>query len=398
MTELPIVSPPSATQPARVSSALSWPKAALLTSPMCLLTLAAFFNRFGAATDWRKTAGGVVAYLFINAVFLLMLRSGKTSRYRRLFFVTLAFSFVLSFVTNLVETRGSMAVNANDMLRGDTPFCHIVVPTTIIPAVFTRTIIFPGTMEGGFANISSMLVMWLGCSLALGRGWCGWVCFFGGMDEGFSRIFRKARIRKINPIWTYLSFAVLSCVVLLSAATLRPAYCEWLCPYKAVTEFVAVTSPLILLQTIIFVGLFAGLVVILPMLTRKRAQCGLFCPMGAFQSAFNWINPFELRVDRTKCVDCNVCETVCPTFSVDSETVSRGKVGATCARCGECVDHCPKGAVAYHIRGTEIGMRPNLARLMYIYPAYLCGAFIGMGMIGGAVWRILRFVTTGSVF
>jgi len=48
-----------------------------------------------------------------------------------------------------------------------------------------------------------------------------------------------------------------------------------------------VTSTRVFIQTVLFASLFIGLVVVLPILTRKRVQCALFCPMGAFQG---WTN------------------------------------------------------------------------------------------------------------
>lgn len=122
------------------------------------------------------------------------------------------------------------------MISGETPFCHLVIPMIIVPVAVTRTIIFPGSLLEGFANVASMIVLWLGVSLALGRGWCSWGCFYGGLDEGFSRVLKKPVIKKIDRKWIYLPFAVLLVIVLTSALTLSPPYCEWLCPFKAVTS------------------------------------------------------------------------------------------------------------------------------------------------------------------
>src|SRR3974390_1257866 len=108
-------------------------------------------------------------------------------------------------------------------------------------------------MLTGFASIGTMLVVWLGVTIALGRAWCSWGCFYGGLDEGFSRIGRRPFLKSINRKWTYLPFAVLLAVALTSAATLTPTYCRWLCPFKAVTEFEAVTSATILVQTVLFI-------------------------------------------------------------------------------------------------------------------------------------------------
>jgi polyferredoxin len=305
--------------------------------------------------------------------------------------------FVLTFIPNLLEMRGSMSISREEMIQGHTPFCHMVIPMTLIPAALSRTIIFPGSMLEGFAAIGSMLVLWIGASIALGRGWCSWGCFYGGLDEGFSKIGHKSILKGIPRKWTYLSFAVLVAVALLSAATLSPMYCAWLCPFKTVTEFAAVTSATTLVQAIIFVSLFAALVVVGPILTKRRTQCGLFCPMGAFQSLTNLFNIFRVRVDTARCVQCGRCEKACPTFSIDRETIQEGKTRMTCTKCGRCVDECPKGAISYHIKGTPIGVRPQTARMMFIYPAFLLLGIMGSGMIKAAVERALLLVTTGSM-
>jgi ferredoxin len=65
-------------------------------------------------------------------------------------------------------------------------------------------------------------------------------------------------------------------------------------------------------------SLFFALVVALPILSRRRTQCGLFCPMGAFR--------------------------ICPTFSIDAASLDRGVPRLSCCKCGRCVDECPKGA------------------------------------------------------
>jgi ferredoxin-type protein NapH len=372
-------------------------KACLLALPMLLLTALMTYGRLRETTDPELRFAMYMAYIFLNIIFFLMIYTGKTYTYRMVFFVVLSVTFVLSFITNLLVIRGSMALTQSNMLDGETPFCHMVIPMIIVPAALTRTIIFPGSMLTGFASIASMLIIWIGASLALGRGWCSWACFFGGLDEGFSRVLRKPIIKKIPDKWTYMPYAVLLIIVISSAATLSPTYCEWLCPYKTVTEFAKVDSLLVGVQTAIFLSLFFGLVVTLPVLTKRRTQCGLFCPMGAFQSFTNHINVFDVRIDRDKCIDCGRCINLCPTFSLDLSSVEKGRTRITCSKCGQCVDQCRKGAAVFHIRGTKVGVRPGLARLLLLYPAFLFGATFGLGMISGALCRIIRLITTGSM-
>ena len=326
-----------------------------------------------------------------------MLHTGKTDRYRAIAFITYALLFVVSFISHMFEVRGSMSLSQEKILLCEVPFCHLVIPMTLIPAAFTRTIIFPGSITEGFASIASMFVIWIGASLSMGRGWCSWGCFFGGLDDAFSRILKKPVLRNIDPRWSYLPWAVLLAVVLTAAAFLSPTYCAWLCPFKAVTEFEAVTSFKILVQTIIFVSLFIALVIILPLLTKRRTQCSLFCPFGAMQALTNRINVFTVRIDRDRCLNCKRCVAKCPTLSMTEESVRMGRPLISCMKCGTCMDVCPSGAAAFHVRGTAVDENRSVKRLLFLYAAFLFLATFSAGNIQDGLSRIIRFITTGSM-
>jgi ferredoxin len=392
---------PSVVKPARKKSpfALAWWKSLLLTLPMALLSAMMLFGNVGDPSALDPLLLGTLAatWAALVVIFFLMLFTGQTHRFRSLLFTVVAVSLPIAFMTNMIELRGSVALTVEDMLQGKTPFCHLVIPMILAPAALTRTIIFPGSLLTGFASIASMVVMWLGASLVLGRGWCSWVCFYGGYDEGFSRLLKKPVIKNIDRKWTYLPYAVLLGIVLISAVSLSPTYCEWLCPFKTVTEFEAVTSIEIVIKTIVFVGIFLGAVIALPILTRRRIQCGLFCPLGALQNWTNKLSLFELRIDREKCSDCGHCIKNCQTFSLDDASVKRGETLISCTKCAQCIDICPKKAVAFHIKGTSLRATPNLARVLFLYPAYLMLVAIGSGMIASALFRILKLVATGSM-
>ncbi len=346
--------------------------------------------------DPKKLFAFAATYLFFNALFFLMIRTEKTDKYRAILFGVYAVFFTVSFISHFIEVRGSMGISDTELIACRTPFCHIVIPMTIIPLALSKTIIFPGTMVGAYAAIASMFVIWIGASLTIGRGFCGWACFFGGWDDAFSRIRKKPLIKKINPRWHYLNYAVLLLVVLTSAIALSPTYCEWLCPYKTVSEFVQITSVKTLIQTIIFVSLFIGLVIVLPILTKRRTQCGLFCPFGAFQSFTNKVSPFEVRVNQDACVKCMRCMQVCPTFSINEETIAKGKTRITCIKCGKCIDNCPKGALMFHVKGTPLTGNSNVSRLLFLYPAFLFLVIMAGSNFQDAIARIIRLITTGS--
>ena len=368
----------------------------LIALPMMVVTFVTIAGRHGPAGA-AHAASVAIAFVFFNLLFFLMVYKGRTDRYRAVLFIVYAVAFVISFISQVVEVRGTMALSEANILRAEAPFCHIVIPMTLIPAALTRTLIFPASIIGGFHSAATMFIIWIGASLTLGRGFCGWVCFFGGLEDGFSRILKKPILRFAGGIWRYLPFAVLLVVVLTAAATLSPTYCYWLCPFKAVTEYVQVISLKILIQTIIFIMLFAGLVMVLPFLTKRRTQCGLFCPFGAFQSFTNKVSVFEVRADKEKCVKCGLCTRNCPTFSIDAESIEAGGSRMTCMKCGKCVDICPKGALSYHVKGADPCAHGGAQRLLFLYPAFLFLATMGGGMVRDAVFRVIKLAATGHI-
>ena len=292
----------------------------------------------------------LITFLFFNYLFFMILYKGKVDRYRAAGFIALALFFALTFIVNLISRRGSMTFDQETMLACEIPFCHMVTTMIILPMAFTGSIIFPGSIQGNYAAIAPMLVIVVGVMLALGRGFCSWGCFYGGWDDGTSRIRKKPVIKKINPVFRWAAFAVLIIIALTSALLLSPTYCDWLCPFKAVTEFEKVTSFTVLMKTVVFVSLFLGLVIILPVLTKKRIQCATFCPMGALCSLSNKINVFDVRIDKEKCTECMKCTKVCPTLSLEAGDVKKGKPAITCMKCGKCIDACSNHSINYHIK------------------------------------------------
>lgn len=385
----PKATPAALTRPSPV-------KSLLISLPMMVLTLV-MTTGGRLPSDPLRLLILAATYLFFNVLFFLMVHTGKTDRYRAIAFISYALLFIVSFITHMIEMRGSMSLSQEKILLCEVPFCHLVIPMTLIPAALTKTIIFPGELVKGYASIATMFVIWIGASLALGRGWCSWGCFFGGLDDAFSRIRKSPLIKAIDRRWTYLRWAVLLAVVLTAAAFLTPTYCTWLCPFKSVTEFSEVTDFRGVVQTIIFVSLFIALVIAMPVLTKRRIQCSLFCPFGAMQSLTNRINAFDVRFDKAKCLNCKRCLKSCPTLSVTEESIKAGRPLLSCMKCGKCTDVCPTGAAAFHIRGTPVGEGRSLKRILFLYAAFLFLATFSGGLIQDGLLRIVRLITTGNM-
>jgi ferredoxin-type protein NapH len=386
------------TTPSIYSTTGKFWKSLLLMLPMILLIFVFISGGKPNFTGLPNLIAFLITFSFFCYLFFMILYKGKTDKYRAIGFIALSLFFALTFIVNLIKMRGSMTFSNENLLSCEIPFCHIVTTMIIIPAAIKQSIIFPGSILEGFAAIGSMLVIVIGISIALGRGFCSWGCFYGGWDEGTSRIIRKPFIKKINPSFKWMPFAVFIIVALTSAAVLNPTYCDWLCPFKAVTEFEKVTTIEILFKTIVFVSLFAGLVIVLPILTKKRIQCATFCPMGALLSLTNKINIFDVRIDKDKCNSCNLCVKTCPTLSLSEKDVASAQVSMTCTKCGKCIDACNKKAIQYHVKGTPLGKNLTLARTFFLFPSFTLLVIFTGGTMQYGITLIFKLFTTGSLF
>ncbi len=372
-------------------------KSLLITLPMVLFIVILIAGGKPDLSTPDKIIAFLVTFVFLSFLFFRIMYTGKTDRYRAAGFIVLSLFFALTFIVDLIKARGAMTFNQENLLACEIPFCHIVTTMVIIPMALTSSVIFPGSIIGGFASIASMLVIVIGVSLALGRGFCSWGCFYGGWDDGTSRLLRKPRIKKINPVFRWISFSVLLLVAIFAAATLNPVYCDWLCPFKTVTEFEKVTSVTIFFKTVVFLSLFAGLVIILPVLTGKRIQCATFCPMGALLSLTNKINAFDVRIDAEKCSQCNKCVNACPTLSLSSSNMASGGPSITCMKCGKCIDTCTKRAIHYHIKGTPVNRNYSWARNLFLFSSFLLLVVFTGGPMQNGIILLINFFKTGSL-
>jgi len=376
-----------AREPRRVSRSL------LLTLPIAVWSLLMFSGWFRHPNRSQQIAGSATV-AFMVVLFFMMMRTWSTYRWRRWFFVALGLLFPVGFIHNVMAVRGTMGIPIEEMIAGRTPFCFIPIPLLILPAAFFKTLVFPGSIlpKGGMSGggMAAMAGIWLAITIVVGKGWCSYACFFGGIEEGMASVPAKAKLRKIDPRWRYGPWAVLLAMALLSLALFEPAYCMWLCPFKAVSEYIAARNTVGMVQNGIFIILFAGLVIALPLLTKKRTQCAFFCPFGAFQSIFNKTSVFDVKIDRTRCTPCVLCQKSCPTMSLTEESIAKGETLMSCMKCGACVDACPKDAIAWHIRGTEVAVKPERARLMFLYAAWAMAVMFGGSIIAQGLATILH--------
>lgn len=368
-------------------------KVLLLSLPM--LALSGYLLTGGNfPQDWPHRASFLAVFTAFNACFIAMLRTGKTDRWRAPLFIAVAVLFAVSFMGNMMELHATHTVFVDFMFRDNVPMCPIVIPMMLIPAALGKTLVWPGAIAGTYAAAGLMFAIWLAASLALGKAWCGWGCFFGGLDDAFSRLLPRPRLAA--PAWIKsLPYAVLAVFALLTAASMMPAYCGLLCPVKAATELPAghFVSDNFMLG--VHLGMFAAVTVTLPALMKRRSQCAFFCPLGALQNGMDRLAPFKMRFDNAKCTGCGVCERNCPVMAIGEDAGGR-RAGHDCVKCGRCADNCPAGAISFGVKGA--GPSPEISRLLFLYPAFLFLAGFGGTICSDAIARLIILVQTGRLF
>jgi ferredoxin-type protein NapH len=147
--------------------------------------------------DLLLTVVAVLTYLAFSVLFLLMLITGRTHRYRSVMLMAAALALPLDFIPWMIETYGSMLLTDETIYSSGASFCPLTMPMIIVPALVKRVVIFPGELLPTAAHgaFSVMFTLWVGASLSVGRGWCSWGCYYGGWDELFSRVRRRPLIR-----------------------------------------------------------------------------------------------------------------------------------------------------------------------------------------------------------
>jgi len=171
-------------------------------------------------------------------------------------------------------------------------------------------------------------------SLLFGRVFCGWVCFFGTVQEFIyelrKKAFPKMKHYEVPRSLHLLKFLVLFAVVYYAHAFSRQVFCDY--------------DPFLYIFTLDFGLGIVGILTILLLISSffiERPFCKLFCPLGALLWITEKIPLFRVKVDKKNCISCGLCNKVCPM----NKDIPNDK--GECICCGKCIDRCKKGFVKY---------------------------------------------------
>lgn len=214
-----------------------------------------------------------------------------------------------------------------------------------------------GSLQGSFSADRSTLfyvggILLLYCIL-FGRFICGWLCPFGLIQELLYKI-KTPKLKKgpVTRILSYLKYVILVFFVIIVPITYAfrdtpmPAFCKYICPAgtiegglsllanKVNASYFAMLGPIFTWKFLLMVSIVVACIFIF------RMFCRFICPLGALYGLFNKISIFGVKVDNSKCINCNLCVNHC---KMDVLHVGDQE----CISCGECIPVCPTNAIGW---------------------------------------------------
>lgn len=222
----------------------------------------------------------------------------------------------------------------------------LLFPITIY--YFSPVLIIQGASQGVAVGSLIMFGLMLISSLFLGRGFCGWVCPAGGLQEGCTlAVDKKSAGGKLNLIkyfiWVPWILTIISFAILAGG-------------FSSIDFFYQIKGGISVSDKFgyIIYYFFVGLIVLLALTAGRRAFCHYVCWMAPFMvigSKIKSVLPIpslQIRPIKDKCKSCKSCDRKCPMSLPVSTMVQQDSMeNSECILCGQCVDTCTKGAVKF---------------------------------------------------
>ena len=175
-----------------------------------------------------------------------------------------------------------------------------------------------------------------------GRKFCGYICFFGTLQEKIYKIFKRKKHLKINTkldfVLKSVKYIILFGIIFLVCNFLAYKYMDF-CPVIAISFPLQITIWGALSLVLIFLlGIFI-----------ERFWCRYICPYAALMNIFIYLGKLlhikrkVIRVNTNNCISCNLCNKACP---MNINIVMQTKVtDPNCIYCENCIDKCPKDGI-----------------------------------------------------
>ncbi|MEW5827018.1 MAG: 4Fe-4S binding protein [Candidatus Bipolaricaulota bacterium] len=227
---------------------------------------------------------------------------------------------------------------------------HILFPGLHCYACPWAVTVCPIGLAQNLVAFGTVPFFWLGAiaayGLLAGRGFCGWFCPFGTLNDLLS--FRRVRMQRA---FSYGKFLVLAATLVGAWVATDTLFCK-LCPAASLEASIPYLFLGVAKTNVPFwihMGTLAATLV--GMAVVSRFWCRYLCPMGALLGFFNRVSFLHLRFDAATCTSCGACDRACPMGIQPREEIDTHN----CIKCGACVDACPPDALSlrYGLRGSR---------------------------------------------
>lgn len=215
-----------------------------------------------------------------------------------------------------------------------------------------RVQLVPAVAAGAFAVVAAILLV----TLLVGRVYCSVVCPLGIVQDLFRAVTTFAPFRKRPPLPRPLKVSprTLWIVRLVFLAVFAAGFFGgmvlFLAPYgifgRAATFIRPPEGGLTVRLAASAWGVFA--VVLLTTFWRGRFWCNTICPVGTLLGLVSRFAVFRVRIDRAKCVNCNLCVRECKCGCISSDR-EKSVDASRCVACGNCLGACAHGALKFGV-------------------------------------------------
>ncbi|HWP40162.1 MAG TPA: 4Fe-4S binding protein, partial [Tepidisphaeraceae bacterium] len=201
-----------------------------------------------------------------------------------------------------------------------------------------------------FVVIPALIWFW-------GKGaYCGWICSCGALAETLGDTHRHKMPH--GPMWNRLNMtgqAILALALLM--LVLRIA--GWIFPQSRLDTIframlygpvVAGVQLKVLSYKFVVDVLLAGIVGVgLYFWFSGRVWCRFACPLAALMHIYARFSRFRILADKSKCISCNICTSVCHQGIDVMNFANKGLPMADpqCVRCSACVQSCPTAVLEF---------------------------------------------------
>lgn len=190
-----------------------------------------------------------------------------------------------------------------------------------------------------FLLVNGKVFIWLALfgislivALIFGRIYCGYICPMNTLMLPISWISKKTKIQTDKaPGW------------------LKNGYFTWITLFASIA--IMLMSKRLFQINVPILPFWLVISIIVTIRYRPYVFHNLICPFGALQRTFGRFAVFTKKVNKNKCISCELCSNACPSRAIYSSTENKkASINKTlCLQCTSCQQVCPTNAISYGI-------------------------------------------------